>query len=187
MAGGLKKRMRQVNAESRLRFGGQKRQLRQALRETDRAYRTDVGVARQTARSTKRTARQAEPIVEHAIGSALATTTPRPEVAGTLGASAGRDAEATRRRLAESLANAQIELEQRRVDADAGKASAVRQAAATRSSERKSLRAQLAGVVGDAGAFRQHASPLSIPACTRERSCGPAGPLRGSCESGPRP
>jgi hypothetical protein len=157
---GLKKRMRQVRAEADLRFAPQARQIRQALGDVESEYATSVSVANDTARGAKRAARAARPVVSRAIGSALETTQqgPTPGVAaalGNLGPAAARDSEGARRRLAETLAMTKAELAQRSVDAESGRSSAIRQAAAVRSEGRRTLRGQLQGVASDAGTFAQ--------------------------------
>jgi hypothetical protein len=150
---------RQVRDESRLRFGGQKREIRAAARQVDDTYRGDVRTAKQGARGAKRAARSALPVASKALGEALARVDagPTPGVSaalGNLGPAATRDANGTRRRLAETLAATQTELAQRIVDAEAGKTSAIRQARSVRAAELKSLSGKMLGVASDAGAFR---------------------------------
>jgi hypothetical protein len=156
MAG--KRRARQVRAEARLRFGPQRRQLRAAMRDVNEAFVTDVDVANETARGSKRAARAAKPQITKAIGDAQRTVSqgPTPGVSaalGNLGPAAARDHEGAKRRLAETLAMATTELDQRVVDAEGGRSGAILQAASTRTAEKRRLRDQLRGLAGDAGTF----------------------------------
>lgn len=151
---------RQVQAESKLRYGPQEREAREALREVGQRFKSDVRIARSTARGTKRTLKAMQPQVERAIGQAAATAAqgPTPGVSaalGNLGGAAARDAEGVKRRLAETLAMTTAEFAQRGVDAQAGKVSSIRNAQAVRDDEAGKIRRAYRGILSDRGTFAQ--------------------------------
>jgi hypothetical protein len=159
MAKKLAKRFKsQVNAESQLRFGPERRALRGQKREAKRTYRSDVGAAKATARGSASAARAADPQLKRVFGSASEAVNagPSPDVAtSALGPAAGRDADGTKRRLAETMAMAQQELIAREQDAYAGRDLAISSARGRRDEAVDRANEGLRGVARDSGAFRQ--------------------------------
>jgi hypothetical protein len=155
----LAKRFRsQVKAESQLRFGPGRRQAKAEKREAKQTYRGDVRAAKAQATGTRRAARAAQPVLQGigAEAQGMVNAGPSPQVAvGQLGDAAMRDAEGTRRRLAETMALARAELVAREQDAIAGRNLAIGSARDRRDSSIATANQTLRGIAQDAGAFRQ--------------------------------
>jgi hypothetical protein len=136
MAGLNKRRQRRVRAETDLRFGPQEDNLSLALQDAAATRDTTIRSARGVSAAQVAAARAATPALARALRGPRSTVNRTesdlaaalqalPGGGGALGGASARDAEGTKRRLAEILAGASAENIARARDAIAGRAFAV--------------------------------------------------------------
>jgi hypothetical protein len=166
MAGTNKKRQRRVQAESDLRFGPQEDNLALALQDAASTRNTTIRSARGTAAAQVRAAQEATPALAKALRDPTSTVAGTetnlahilqglPGDGGALAGASARDAEGTKRRLAELLAGVASENISRARDAKAGQAFAVSNARNQFGAARDRIRAQLGSLGRQEGEFAQ--------------------------------
>jgi hypothetical protein len=166
MAGTNKKRQRRVQAESDLRFGPQEDNLALALQDAASTRDTTIRSARGTAAAQIHAARQATPALARALHEPTSTVAGTetnlasilqglPGDGGALAGASARDAEGTKRRLAELLAGVAAEDVQRARDATSGRAFAVSNARNQFGAARDRIRSQAGSLARQKGEFSQ--------------------------------
>lgn len=156
----------QVQAEGKLRYDPQRQELRSALEDLAGELTSGVKTATAASEGQKRAAIAARPQIEGAYSDAnTATDRAQTDLATKMGqlpgggqllsGAAARDAEGTKRRLAESLASARTELTDRQTRAAEGLSLQVGNLQGRFSSEAGKLRSKLQGVAEQEGTFRQ--------------------------------
>jgi hypothetical protein len=152
----------QVAAMVEAKYGPQVRALATLLSEARSDRDAAIDSARGIGRSVEYSARAAMPQVAQSYQGAITATRdsqaslPAVDVngaAGAIGAASARDFASSQRRLAAEMQSTQAELVQRQQDAQSGVAAGIRQARAAYSRDAGKIRAQLAGLAGDQGAY----------------------------------
>lgn len=123
--------IQQARDETLLRYGPEVRGLRRLLREARSNLHLGIRAENATAEGVKAATRAARPLVKRSYANAGHTFEQAEQDIQTLGGSSSdaavREAAGARRRMAESLADAESELARRSVDAESGRAYGVRQ------------------------------------------------------------
>ncbi len=157
--------LRQAELESRVRFGPESGGLRQLVREARRDLETGIKAEEGAAEGIKAAADHARPEIRKVYGDAgraydEADSDVQKALSG-LGGGANeqrgvlaRESANARRRLAEGFARADTELGARKVDAEAGRAFAVRNHASTYTKEKGKLDTRRRELRGEIGAFK---------------------------------
>jgi hypothetical protein len=163
------KRQRRVQADTDLRFGPQEDNLAMALQDAASTRDTTIRAARGTAGAQIRAAHEATPALVKALQDPTSTVAGTetnlaqilqglPGDGGALAGASARDAEGTKRRLAELLAGVSAENIARARDAKAGQAFAVSNARTQFGAARDRIRQQQGSLGRQEGEFAQSES-----------------------------
>lgn len=157
--------MRQASLEAKVRYGPELEGIRALVREAQGDLKRNVAAEEGAAEGIKAAAKAARPRLQGVYGDARRTYSESDQdVANTFrglgGASdeargvAARERSNMAKRLEESLAGADTELSQRQVDAEAGRAYAVRNHAANYAKDKAKLDDRRKSLAGEIGAFK---------------------------------